>query len=137
MGRRAPPSTHKALNSESPPFGAPAGVAGKDGLGESARALAPLDRHLTAPKPGLTGGLPGLVQGPWGKRVPRVNVGGVFSLLLRGRSGDGVSAGIALVAFLAFLALIALLALIAIISFVSFIPFLALRARRPRVTLRT
>jgi hypothetical protein len=42
-----------------------------------------------------------------------------FSLLLRGRSGDGVSAGIA------FLALIAC------------VPFFALRARRPRVTLRT
>jgi hypothetical protein len=42
-----------------------------------------------------------------------------FSLLLRGRSGDGVSAGIALVAFVPFLAL------------------RTLRARRPRVTLRT
>jgi hypothetical protein len=42
-----------------------------------------------------------------------------FSLLLRGRSGDGVSAGIALIAFVPFLAL------------------RTLRARRSRVTLRT
>jgi hypothetical protein len=43
-GGAAAPSTHKTLKSGSP-LGGQAGVAGKDGLGESAHALEPIDRQ--------------------------------------------------------------------------------------------
>ena len=43
-GGAAAPSTHKTLKSGSPLVGQ-AGVAGKDGLGESAHALEPIDRQ--------------------------------------------------------------------------------------------
>jgi hypothetical protein len=43
-GPRAAPSTHKTLKSGSP-LGGQAGVAGKDGLDESACALEPIGRQ--------------------------------------------------------------------------------------------
>src|SRR6266478_278036 len=115
MGRRAPPSTHKAQKAKAPLWGA-----SRSCRERRTGRVRPCGAARPAPdspqNPDSPVGFLDSCRGHGGNESRRLTSAGFFSLLLRGRSGDGVSAGIALVAFF---------------------PFLALRARRPRVTLRT